>query len=266
VSWQPLANTQLQVRAERVVGQLDFDDFVAGADFAAGTGVRAGNPDLIPEQAWVAEASIEQRFWKSGALTLTVRHSELSEVIDRGPVFLSPTEVFDQPTNIGDGTKDELTANLTLPFDHFGWKGARLRAELNRRWSKVTDPTTGRSRPISKLRPTEWTINFSQDLPQYGASFGFDVLSGWSETSYRYNYISQVKLHNAYLSTWVEKRLRSDVVLRVELGNWTRRGIRIATQVYGGPRTVAPLQFTDDRDLTPGHALFVRLRKTFGSA
>jgi outer membrane receptor protein involved in Fe transport len=264
VTWAPLPATQLRLRGERVVGQLDFDDFVAGSDFAQGTGVSAGNPNLNPEQAWVGEAALEQRFWKSGAVTLTYRHSELTDVIDRGPVFLATGEVFDQPTNIGDGTKDELIGNLNLPFDRFGWKGALLRAEVNKRWSKVTDPTTLTTRTISRLRPLEWQLNFSQDLPRHGTSFGFDLYSGWSQTSYRFNYISEVKLDNAYLITWVEKRLRPDLVLRIELGNWTKRGIRIATHVYDGPRGAAPLLFTDDRDLTPGHNLYIRVRKTFG--
>jgi outer membrane receptor protein involved in Fe transport len=264
LSWAPNPDTQVRLRVERVVGQLNFDDFVAGSDFAQGTGVSAGNPNLNPEQAWVAEAAIEQRFWKSGAVTVTYRHSELSDVIDRGPVFLATGEVFDQPTNIGDGTKDELTGSVNLPFDRFGWKGALLRGEINKRWSKVTDPTTLTTRPISKLRPLEWEIHFSQDLPQRGASFGADVFSGWSQKSYRFNYISDVKLHNAYLSTWVEKRLAPDLVVRAELQNWTKRGIRIDTQVYDGPRNTGRLAFTDDRDLTPGHSLYIRVRKTFG--
>jgi len=265
VSWAPKPETQVRFRFERVVGQLNFDDFVAGSNFAQGTGVSAGNPDLNPEQAWVTEAAVEQRFWRSGAVTLTYRHSDITDAIDRGPVFLPDGEVFDQPANIGDGTKDELTGNLNLPFDHFGWKGALLRAEINKRWSKVTDPTTLTSRTISKLRPLEWSVDFSQDLPQSGTSFGFDVFSGWSQTSYRFNYISDVKLHNAYLTTWVEKRLQPDLVLRVELGNWTRRGIRIATHIYDGPRSTGNLLYTDDRDLTPGHSLYIRVRKTFGA-
>ena len=264
VSWSPTPDTQVRARVERVVGQLDFDTFVAGSDFTSGTGVSAGNPNLNPEQAWVGEVALEQRFWKSGAVTVTYRHSELSDVIDRGPVFLPGGGVFDQPSNIGNGTKDELIGNLNLPFDHLGWKGALLRAEINKRWSKVTDPTTLTRRHISRLRPLEWSVNFSQDLPRIGTSFGADLYSGWSQESFRYNYISDVKLHNAYLTTWIEKRLRPDLVLRVEVQNLTKRGIRIATAIYDGPRNAAPLAFTDDRDLTPGRTLYVRIRKTFG--
>jgi outer membrane receptor protein involved in Fe transport len=273
VGWDVRPDTQIRARVERVVGQLDFDDFVAGSDFTAGTGVTAGNPDLNPEQAWVAEAAIEQRFWKSGGVTLTFRHSELKDVVDRGPVKLVTRDpatglevirIFDQPTNIGDGTKDELIATFNLPSDRLGWKGALLRGELNKRWSKVTDPTTLSGRPISKLRPLEWELHFSQDLPQYGLAAGWDLFSGWSQTSYRYNYVSDVKLHNAYFNTWVEKRLQPQTVLRVEVQNWTGRGIRIATQQYDGPRSTGRLDYTDDRDLKPGRSIYIRVRHTFG--
>lgn len=265
VSWDARPDTQIRVRVERVVGQLNFDDFVAGSDFTSGTGVSAGNPDLNPEQAWVAEAAVEQRFWKSGAVTLTFRHSDLKDVIDRGPVFLPAGQVFDQPTNIGDGTKDELIATFTVPSDRLGWKGGLLRGELNRRWSKVTDPTTLDSRRISKLRPLEWEVHYSQDLPQYGLAAGVDYYSGWSQTSYRYNFISDVKLHNGYLSTWLEKRLQPQTVLRVEVQNWTSRGIRFNTQQYDGPRSTGRLLYTDDRDLIPGRSVYVRVRHTFGN-
>ncbi|HEX7946185.1 MAG TPA: TonB-dependent receptor [Phenylobacterium sp.] len=264
VSWEPRKDTQVRVRVEREVSQLNFDDFVAGTDFAQGTGVSAGNPDLNPQQAWVGEVALEQRFWSAGAITLSFRHSELKDVIDRGPVFLPNGAVFDQPTNIGDGTKDELVVNVNVPSDHFGWKGGLLKGELNKRWSKVTDPTTLTSRHISRLRPLEWSVDFSQDLPRIGTSFGFDLYSGWSQESFRYNYISDVKLHNAYLVTWLEKRLDPTVVVRLELRNATERGIRIDTKIYDGPRSTSPLLFTDDRDLTPGRSFYFRVRKTFG--
>lgn len=273
-SWDVRPDTQIRARLERTVGQLDFDDFVAGTDFTAGTGVSAGNPDLNPERAWVAEAAVEQRFWKSGAVTVTFRHSELQDVIDRGPVTIKRVNpqtglpellIFDQPTNIGDGTKDELIATFTVPSDRIGWKGGLLRGELNKRWSKVTDPTTFESRPISKLRPLEWEAHYSQDLPQWGLAVGADYYSGWSQTSYRYNFISEVKLHDGYLSTWLEKRLQPQTVLRVEVANWSDRGIRFNTRQYDGPRSDGKLLYVDDRDLKPGQSIFIRVRHTFGA-
>ena len=73
-----------------------------------------------------------------------------------------------------------------------------------------------------------------------------------------------MKLQHAYLVTWVEKRLDPTTVVRLEVGNWTERGIRIATKQFDAPRDTGQLQFTDDRDLTPGRNIYIRVRKTFG--
>jgi outer membrane receptor protein involved in Fe transport len=264
VSWQPKPATQFRARIEREVGQLDFDDFVASSDFARGTGVSAGNPDLNPEQAWVAEVEWEQRF-KGAASVITYRHSKLTDAIDRGPVIAPDGTIFDQPTNIGDGAKDELIWTLNVPLDQFGWKGGLFKSELNRRWSEVTDPTTHTARPISSLRPLEWNVHFSQDLPKQGLSLGADLYSGWSQTSYRFNYVSDVKLHNSFIILWAEKKLDPTWTVRGELQNITSRGIRFNTAVYDGLRGPNTLAYTDDRDLTPGLTFWARIRKTFGS-
>ena len=49
LSWNVDKNTQLRARAERVLGQLNFNDFVATSNLSA-AGVNAGNPTLNPDQ------------------------------------------------------------------------------------------------------------------------------------------------------------------------------------------------------------------------
>lgn len=262
-TWQALPDTQLRLRVERVVGQLDFDDFVADSSLNKGT-VTAGNPDLNPEQAWVTEAAVEQRFWTDGVIVVTYRRSALDDVIDRAPIFTS-AGVFDAPSNIGAGTKDELIVNLTVPLSRLGLRGAQIKGEATRRWSEVTDPTTGRAREISNLRPLEWEATFSQDLPRWKATWGIDVFGGWRETSYQFDRVATVKLESAWVKPFVEIRLQPDLMLRMELNNLVERGIRTTRDIYAGPRDISPLAFTDDRDLTFGRTFYVRLRKTFGA-
>jgi hypothetical protein len=49
LTWTPLKGTQLRLRYERVLGQLDFTNFVASSDLQA-TGVSGGNPNLAPDR------------------------------------------------------------------------------------------------------------------------------------------------------------------------------------------------------------------------
>jgi outer membrane receptor protein involved in Fe transport len=261
LSWAPDAKTQVRATVERSVGQLDFGDFVASSSLTTGQ-VTAGNPDLEPEQAWVVEASIERRFWSSGAIVATVRHSALSDVVDRAPSYAG-TAIFDAPANIGDGTKDELTLNLTLPLERLGVPRAQLKTEATWRKSEVTDPTTGEKREISDLRPLEWEAHLTHDLPQWKVNWGVDVYSGFRETSYRFDEVSTFKL-KTYVTPFVEWKPQPDLSIRAEMGNATERGLRRTRTVYDGPRGGNPVRFTDDRDIQFGRMVYLRVRKTFG--
>ena len=262
VTWAPRASTQVRMRLEREVGQLNFDDVVASSNFQSGTGVQAGNPDIDPQQAWVAEAEFEQRFWERGVVVFTVRHSELSDVIDRGPV-ITPDEVFDMPTNIGEGRKDEVGVDVTLPLDRVGWRGAQLKGDVTKVWSEVTDPTTGEQREISGLRPLNWNVSFVHDLPRWNLSWGVDSYGGWRQSYYRFNLIETVKL-KTFVKPFVEWRPAPDINIRVEVGNATARGLRRTVLVYPGPRSEGGQPTVIDRDYQPGRTFYFRVRKTFG--
>ncbi len=262
LTWSPAEGRQLRLRLEREVGQLNFDDFVASSS-AVNTGVViAGNPDLSPQQAWVAEAAFEQRFG-GGAAVATLRHYELTDVIDRAPLYAGGVAVADAPANIGDGTKDELQLSLTLPLDRFGVKAAQLKTQATRRWSEVTDPVTGAEREISGLRPLEWEAHFTQDLPQWRANWGIDATGGYRESYYRLAEV-ETKKWETWVVLFAEYKPRSDIVLRLELQNVFERDVQRIREVYAGPRSAGQLAYLDVRDLEYGKMIFVRLRKTFG--
>ncbi|WP_395672859.1 TonB-dependent receptor plug domain-containing protein [Phenylobacterium sp.] len=267
-TWSPSAALQVRASLERTVGQLDFDDFVASANFNTGQGVTAGNPDLTPEQAWVAEGAVERRFWGAGVVSLTVRYAQISDVNDRGPVRAVAPDgsavIFDQPMNIGDGWKREIVGALTLPLARLGLTGAVIRGEATWRRSQVTDPTTGEKREISALHPVDWTASFVHDLPRLRLSYGVDLYGGWRETNYRYDVVQSVKLEEPFVRPFIEWRPQPDLSIRAEGINMSRRGIRITQDRYGGPRNTHPLLYVDDRDLTFGRGFYVRVRKTFG--
>jgi outer membrane receptor protein involved in Fe transport len=263
ITWAPLPSTQIRLRGEREVGQLDFDDFVADANFSDNSGVSAGNPDLDPEQAWVGEAAIEQRFWGAGSATLSFRHYELSDVVDRGPVEGANGRIFDRPENIGDGTKDELAFQTSVPLARLGLTGARLKGEVTKRWSKVADPTSGDRREISNLRPIEWEASYTHDVPAWKMTYGIDAFSGWRETSYRFNQVRTVKL-KTFVRPFAEYRPRPDINMRLELPNITGRGLRSTVETFPGTRAAGGAPFVDDRDYQPGRMVYFRIRKTLG--
>ncbi len=261
-TWAPNARAQVRLRVEREVGQLNFNDFVASADLTNASGVTAGNPDLNPQQAWVAEAAVEQRFWGSGSITLTARHARLSDVVDRGPVF-GAASVFDRPTNIGSGTKDDLGLAITMPFERLGLKGLVVKGDVTRHWTQVTDPTTGRRREISGQKPIDWNTSFIWDMPARNFSWGVDVYGSFRQTYYRFNLVDTTK-YDTYVRPFAEWRATPDITLRFELPNATGRAVRRTTYIYPGPRNLGGAPDVEDRNLSVGRLYYFRIRKTLG--
>jgi outer membrane receptor protein involved in Fe transport len=257
LTWAPSDDTQVRASYERVVGQLDFTAFVASQSLAAGV-ITAGNPNLEPEQAWVSQLDLEQHFLTSGAVVLTLRHSQIKDVVDRAPFGN-----FDAPANIGDGTKDELILNLTTPLDRIGIKGGQLRGTWTWRRSEVTDPTTHETRPITRLRPYEFELHYVQDLPQWKLSYGVDVCCARTETTFRFNAIDIRDLTN-FVSPFVEWKPRPDLQFRVEWDYASYFSYTRTLYQYAGPRGSAPLAYIEHRDPQFGSVFYFRVRKTFG--
>ena len=265
VTWAPTEQAQLRLRGEREVGQLNFNDFVATANLATTGAVFAGNPDLNPEQAWVIEATLEQRFWKSGSVALTARHYELSDVVDRAPVSDPSGIVFDAPANIGDGTKDELKAELTLPTDRLGLPRGQLKATVRRGWTEVIDPTTHERRGISGYHPVDWDAAFSQDVPRWNLTWGINVIyGGFRERYYRFDRIEDFKI-GALLQPYVEVRPRPDLNVRLEVFNVTQHSVRDFNTAYPGPRSAGGQPDVQARNqIHSPYGFFVRLQKKLG--
>ncbi|MCI3132258.1 TonB-dependent receptor plug domain-containing protein [Phenylobacterium aquaticum] len=261
LTWAPNPANQVRARVEREVSQLNFDDFIASSSLVNTGALLAGNPDLSPQQAWVVEAAYERRFWKSGAVVVTARHSELTDVIDRAPVY-GPGHVAlaDAPANIGDGRKDELILNLAVPLERLGLASAQLKGQGTWRWSEVTDPVTGRNREISNLHPLDWEAHYTQDLPKLKANWGVDVYSAVRERAFRLSEIETKKV-DTWLLVFIEAKPRPDLILRAEFQNLSSRDVNRIREVYAGPRGAAPLAYVDARNLEYGQSVLFKIRK-----
>jgi outer membrane receptor protein involved in Fe transport len=273
LTWAPDAASQVRLRVEREVGQLNFDDFVASQSVGSLGVIVVGNPDLVPQQAWVAEAAYERRFWGSAAVVLTARRFEIRDTVDRGPARDAAGQIIrdpatglplaDRPENIGDGTKDELQASLSLPLDRFRIRAAQLKGQVTWRRTEVVDPLTGGKREISLVHPVDWEAHFSQDLPAWRTTWGIDVLGGYRERAYRLTEIETGK-RSAWTVVYAEYKPKPDWIIRLEAQGATLRNVKRIREVYRGARDPARLSFTDVRDLEWGGSLYLRVRKILG--
>lgn len=260
-TWDFASSHQLRARIAREVDQLSFDDFVASSALVNTGVVLAGNPDLDPQRAWVAEVALETRFWSEGAVILELRHSKLADVIDRVPVRDATGEVIaDAPGNIGEGRLDELAVSLSIPLDRFGFTGADFHCDATFSDSRVTDPTTGRVREISDSSPQEVEFRLRQDVPGTRLTWGVRGYAAMTERSYRHAQI-ETRREGVWIAPFMEYVPARGWLIRAELQSATRGDLDRIRHVYAGSRATESLAYVDRRAATSTRALYVSLKR-----
>jgi hypothetical protein len=211
----------------------------------------------------VTEVAFEQRFWGKGALVLTATHSAVESVTDVIPIF-SGTSVFDAPGNLGNGTKDELNASLTFPFDNVGLKGLDLRVNYTWRRTRVKDPTTGEMRPFSTLNPWDGSFTITQDLPRLKSTFVINSMGlGVKARQYRSNETRFDYTTPNYVNLQYNWRPNPKFVFTIQvLENIFSRERRRERVIYAGPRSLGVINVSEERSAEMEPFLMFRVRKT----
>lgn len=259
VTWSPKGPWQYIVRFERVLGQLNFDDFVSSIDLLDST-VKAGNVSLEPDKRWETELSANYRFWDKGALVIKYVHHEVSDVIDRVPVTADDGSVFDAKGNIGDGKMDEFVIDTTLPTDRLKVPGGLLKAKLSLVDSEVSDPLTGLKRRFSGQSPVFWEVNFTQDLTKRKMVWGSRMVSGYDEKMWRVSEVSYARA-GIWMSAFVEYKPNPKLTWRVEAMNILGRVYDYDRDRFEGARNASALTSREFRRDQSEPWLFIRVRK-----
>lgn len=260
LTWNPRKNTQIRLRVERKLGQLNFSNFVSSVDLA-GAGVKGGNPDLRPDDHWQFEAAFEQRFWGKGSIVITGLHEEISDASDYVPI-LGTSPLIDGPGNIGSGTANQLDIEGNLPLDRFGLPGGLLKTTSIWRLSEVTDPLTHQTRRMSGERPDDLEFTLQQDLPRWKSTWSINVFKGWRETFYRLGEIDRFHIGNQALGLEWDYKPTPTLAFIVQLDNPIPFKFYRHRTVWDGPRNLAPVDFNDYRAIQSQSRLYLKVRKT----
>ena len=253
-TWTPTGSTQLRLRLERTVGQLDFDDFAASAEFAD-ENVFGGNVNLSPESRWVSELTFEKRFWGEGIVSLGLRHDEITDAIDLIPLDGGLAAVG----NIGDGKLNQLALNVTIPTDKLGVSGGKF--GFRNTWNKteVTDPTTGETRPISNVRASQASISFQQDITGLKLQWGGVWIPVLGQKGYQPDQISGWR-GTDYYELWAEYKPTPTLSIRGQVNIWNDFDV---TRTVFADRVTRPVAFVEERFVDPRTFWQIRVRKTF---
>jgi len=206
-----------QFSVKRTVAQLDFYDFISTAELSADR-VNAGNPDLVPQQAWEFRGTIEHPLLGDGVAKLDVGYNLINDVQDRVLIFDEEGNGFDAPGNIGTGKQYFAKLTLDAPLGKIGLKGMRLKFDGQLQRTRVEDPISGEMRNFSDFFPDwEWTVEFRHDLK--GFSYGFTVNNTDETTFFRTDEFDTNYNGGPFGTAYIEYRPRSGTTIKLDLDN-----------------------------------------------
>ncbi len=258
LSWSLAPGSQIRLRAERVVGQLDFSNFIASSDFS-GNGVSGGNLGLRPDQRWQFEGDYEYHFWDKGALVLSYTRENITDLVD----FIPIGGGLDGPGNIPKAVNNIYDVELSLPLDRLGIDGGTLKPSLVWKDGAVADPVTGATRQISGTQNRLLVFDFLEDIQSWHSSLDLTIQTGFERPYFRIAQVTYDKLRPLYVGLSWDYKPNPDLDLQIKLENAVPYQFDIVQYNYAGPRDVSPLTSIQDVHTHSEPRIFLQLRKTF---
>lgn len=218
LDWKGRKGWHGQLAAKRTVAQLDFYDFISTAELSTDR-VNAGNPDLVPQQAWEFHGMIEHPLLGEGVAKLDLGYNLINDLQDRILIFDDEGTGFDAPGNIGTGKQYFAKLTLDAPLGQIGLKGMRLKFTGQLQRTRVKDPIDGEMRNFSgDLFPDwDWTVEFRHDLKDI--SYGFTVNDRDRFTFFRTDEFDTNYNGGPYGTAYIEYRPRPGTVIKLDLDN-----------------------------------------------
>lgn len=243
LAWRPMPGLDISARLERVVGQLNFFDFVASANVSGGT-TNAGNADLVPPQSWNAQLQATRNLGRWGTVTARLYGRLTSDIVDVIPIASGGQS----PGNL-DGTARiyGLQWTSTLNFDPLGLPGAKLDANILLQRARLRDPLTGENRPISEYTTREVNLQFRHDIPRSQWAWGASFYQYRQAPGFRLDQRSQFLDTPGSLGAYVEHKDVLGLTVRASVDNLLGTNESFTRTFFTGNRP-SPVNFTEHRD------------------
>ncbi|MEO0464755.1 MAG: TonB-dependent receptor plug domain-containing protein [Pseudomonadota bacterium] len=243
LDWKAAEGVNIAARLERLVGQLNFFDFIATVDLNQDR-ANVTNADLVPQQSWRAEIEANIRLGALGTLTARPFYEDITDIVDQIPIEGGGQA----PGNIPSATFYGIEAELTLLSEGMGWRGTRLDLEFGARGSSVRDPLLGFSRELSGNRTINIGTELRHDIPSTSWAFGSSFF--WDDQADNVR-LDEIFVRNetfpGFTSLFVENKDVAGLTLRLSVNNLTNRQNRFDRTVFLD-RAAGLVDFVEDRD------------------
>lgn len=257
LDWRPGDGWHATLAVQRTVAQLQFEDFISGAELTTDR-INGGNANLLPQRAWEVLVTAEHPLLGDGLVRLELGYNRISLLQDRVPT----PDGFDAPGNLGDGRVLRATGTVEAPLARLGIKGGRVTLKVYYYNSSVVDPYTLRARPFSGVDELEGELDFRQDLRRF--AWGFSVNGRTEATFYRLDELDRNTTDFPYISAFAEWRPRASTTVSLKLNNITeapgRRRRTFFTPSRANPVASAVEERVRNQHIVP----FLSVRRSLG--
>jgi len=190
--YQFYKNLQTRFAFDRTVGQLDFSDFAASANFESDREF-GGNPALKPHRSSKLSAGGNWTFGEGGALNLELFYEWRNGILEQ---ILLPSGAYGIG-NAGDATLRGMEVSLTAPLT-FAIERAQLIAKSAIIKSRFFDPITGEHRRLNYEDKPTLELQFRHDPKRVPLSWGGSFKIDHDNIAFYPNEVSILK----YRSRW----------------------------------------------------------------
>lgn len=256
-AWKPMPRLDVNARVERKVGQLNFFDFLSSVNLGGGS-QNQSNPDLVPPQSWESEVQATRDFGALGTSTLKVYARLIEDIVDQIPIGLTG----EAPGNLEEATVYGFDWKSTVNFGPLGWAGAKLDTRLQLQRTRVDDPLTGLSRPISGNTVSLAEFTFRHDIPDSDWAYGFNGSHFKPAKTFRLGQLIYSNEGPLFAGGFVENKDVYGLTVRASVGNALGADSILDRVNYVGRRT-GPISFVEARRRTIGPIFSLFVSGTF---
>ncbi|MEN7341635.1 MAG: hypothetical protein AAAFM81_01785 [Pseudomonadota bacterium] len=241
LNWRATDSSDLSIRLERQVGQLNFFDFIASVNVNQDR-VNVTNADLVPPQSWLLDLQLQQSLGDYGSVTLSGFYEDISDSVD-----LIPIEGGGQaPGNVDTATRIGASINLTLLTDAWAWRGGRMDLEGSYVDSSVADPLLGNDRRISDDDYINYELVLRQDFAGTSWATGFEFFYNEQAPQVRLDEISIFKQSKPFARWFVENKDVFGMTVRGSIGNLLDRSNDFSRTIFVD-RVAGEIAFREER-------------------
>lgn len=256
-AWKPSPRTDVNVKLQRKVGQLNFYDFLATVNLNDDR-ENAGNPDLVPQQSWELDVETIRNLGAWGTTTLRLYGRLYDDIVDIIPIG----ETGESPGNIDRATSYGAEWKSTFHLEALGWKGAKLDTRAQIQKTSLEDPLTGEKRRISNSLMHLLSASLRHDVPDTDWAWGGDISYELAALNYRLTEVGRLSEGPVWASLFVEHKDVYGLTVRATAGNLLGADSMWDRTVFVGRRT-GPVDFTQRRDREIGQIFSFSVRGKF---